>query len=156
MKTILFTLIVFLSLAVSGQEKDSSGIDYKVFNSNQEEIIISPPLIPHTTAGFFPIKRNRNVCLECHMPDKAEEVDAVPIPEAHLSDQRPELIYANGVYRNPPDEIKVKKLNHLNYAYFNCSQCHIPEQEIEVDISDLITPELRKKFNLPKIESSKE
>lgn len=146
--------MVFLLAAFSGQPKNNVELssDNTIHNSKAglEVVNISPPLIPHTTAGFFPIQKNRNICLECHMPDKAEDVGAVPMPQAHFSDTRPSLILVNGVYQNPSTKEMNKKLGRFNFAYFNCSQCHVPADEIDVDISDLLTPELIKKFGLPK------
>ncbi len=108
----------------------------------------APPLIPHTTSGFFPIKADRNICLSCHMPDKAKKVNAVPLPETHMSNIRPHLVLVNGVYQNPKSEVSVQKLNKLNNAYFNCSQCHAPQTKARVDITNLFTPEFREKFGI--------
>ncbi|HED10536.1 MAG TPA: nitrate reductase cytochrome c-type subunit; periplasmic nitrate reductase electron transfer subunit [Caldithrix abyssi] len=108
----------------------------------------APPLIPHTTAGFLPITARRNICLSCHTPEKAREVKATPFPETHLSDIRPRLILEDGIYKNPSGDLQVKKLQQLNFAYFNCSQCHVPQADIKVDISNLFTQEFREKYNL--------
>ncbi|MEN8191537.1 MAG: nitrate reductase cytochrome c-type subunit [Bacteroidota bacterium] len=108
----------------------------------------APPLVPHTTSGFFPITIKRNICLSCHMPDKAEEVNAVPLPKTHMSNIRPQLVLVNGVYQNPDDIVVVNKLEDLNNAYFNCSQCHTPQTKVKVDITNLFTPEFREKFGI--------
>jgi len=108
----------------------------------------SPPLIPHTTSGFFPIKIDRNICKSCHMPEKAKKVKAVPLPETHMSNIRPRLILVDGVYQNPKEGVNVEKLTHLNNAYFNCSQCHAPQTEVKVDITNLFTPEFRQEFGI--------
>ncbi len=108
----------------------------------------APPLIPHTTAGFLPITTQRNTCLSCHAPEKAKEVKAVSFPETHLSDIRPRLILEDGVYKNPPEDMKIEKLKQLNFAYYNCSQCHVPQADIKVDITNSFTREFREKFNL--------
>ena len=108
----------------------------------------APPLIPHTTSGFFPIKIDRNICKSCHMPEKAEEVKAVPLPETHMSNIRPRLVFVDGIYQNPKEGVIVEKLKNLNNAYFNCSQCHTPQTDVKVDITNLFTPEFRQEFGL--------
>ncbi len=108
----------------------------------------APPLIPHTTSGFFPIKIDRNICLSCHMPEKAKEVKAVPLPETHMVNIRPHLVLVDGVYQNPKEEVLVHKLDSLNNAYFNCSQCHAPQTKVRVDITNLFTPDFREKFGI--------
>ena len=108
----------------------------------------APPLIPHTTSGFFPIKADRNICLSCHMPEKAKEVEAVPLPETHMSNIRPKIILVDGVYQIPKEKIAVHKLDDLNNAYFNCSQCHVPQTNVKVDITNLFTPDFREKFGI--------
>jgi len=89
----------------------------------------APPLIPHTTSGFFPVKYDRNICLSCHMPEKAKEVEAVALPETHMANIRPQL-------------------DKLNNAYFNCSQCHSPVTNVKIDITNLFTPEFREEFGI--------
>jgi len=108
----------------------------------------APPLIPHTTSGFFPVKYDRNICLSCHMPEKAKEVEAVALPETHMANIRPQLVLVNGIYQNPIEEIAVHKLDKLNNAYFNCSQCHSPVTNVKIDITNLFTPEFREEFGI--------
>lgn len=176
MKTTLFLSLILFMFVACGEKKDDKGIeddklgliDADVMSEDtdlkerpkyleerpgesskfQRSFENAPPLIPHTTSGFFPIKAERNICLSCHMPDKAKEVNAIPLPDTHFSDIRPRLILIDGVYQNPPDEVKVKKLETLNNAYFNCSQCHVPQTEIRVDITNLFTPEFREKYGI--------
>lgn len=100
----------------------------------------APPLIPHMTIGFFPIKRDNNICLTCHMPDKAEAVKAVPIPKSHFTSHRPEVLKSGGKYYvNAKDgEVVTKDLGTtLNSAFFNCSQCHVPQANVTVDIKNI-------------------
>lgn len=115
----------------------------------------APPLIPHTTTGFFPIKINSNICLSCHVPDKAEEVGAIPMPEMHYTDLRTELELKEGKYHvadnTKPDAVKSVEMNN---AYFNCSQCHVPQTNVRVDIENLFTPEFRSKFGLERSDLS--
>jgi len=108
----------------------------------------APPMIPHTTAGFFPIKIDRNICLSCHMPEKAKEVNATEISKTHLMNIREQLILVDGIYTTPDEGVVVEKLEKLNNAYYNCSQCHAPQTEVTVNITNLFTPEFRKEFGI--------
>jgi len=111
----------------------------------------APPLIPHTTSGFFPIKINSNICLSCHMPEKAKEIDGVPLPETHFINLRPMIIKEGGLLKVPEDKaVNYKRLEDMNKAYFNCSQCHVPQTEVSAHIENLFTPEFRDEFGLNK------
>ncbi len=114
----------------------------------------APPLIPHTTEGFFPIQKKRNVCLSCHMPQKAKKVNARPLPDSHFTSVRSRPVLKDGVYQTPK-EVAAKKSKKFNSSYFNCSQCHIPQAEISVDIKNLFTPELSEKIKKNKLEQKK-
>lgn len=111
----------------------------------------APPLIPHTTVGFFPIQFKKNICLSCHMPEKVAETGAVKIPETHFSSLRPQLEMKDGVYSFSDDESMV--LTHsdsLNNSFFNCNQCHVPQANVRVNIENLFTPEFREELGLEK------
>lgn len=111
----------------------------------------APPMIPHTTQGFLPIKIKNNICLSCHMPDKAEEVNAIPLPETHFTKLRPDMIDKDGVYEMVSEELlTIKKLENFNNEYFNCTQCHVPLTNVAIDIKNLFTPEFREEFGLEK------
>lgn len=99
----------------------------------------APPMIPHMTTGFLPITIDNNICLTCHMPDKAEAVKAVPLPQSHFTNLRPEVIKVGGLYKVNAKEGEVTKKDmggKLNSAYFNCSQCHVPQANVTVDIKN--------------------
>ena len=107
----------------------------------------APPMIPHTTEGFLPITAKNNICLSCHMPDKAKKVNAVPLPKTHFTDLRPDLVKKGNVFEMAkPDELFTKDLKHFNYSYFNCTQCHVPQTTVTVNIENLFTPEFRSKL----------
>lgn len=109
----------------------------------------APPMIPHTTLGFFPIKMDNNICLSCHMPDKVEESGAREISKTHFQTWRPQLVLVDGKYVNPEDaEVFVKDMEKLNNAYFNCSQCHAPQADVTIDIENLFTREFRETFGI--------
>lgn len=111
----------------------------------------APPLIPHTTMGFFPIKMDNNICFSCHLPDKVEKSGAVAIPATHFTSLRPEMVEEDGVLKFEDEaSVYVEKLDTTNHAYFNCSQCHVPQTTVTVDIENLFTPEFREEFGLEK------
>lgn len=111
----------------------------------------APPLIPHTTTGFFPIKMENNICFSCHMPDKVEKSGAIAIPATHFTNLRPSMVEVDGVLQfENEQEVHVEKLDTTNHAYFNCSQCHVPQTNVTVDIENLFTPEFREEFGLEK------
>ncbi len=71
----------------------------------------SPALIPHDIDSMLPITLKNNQCVECHMPDKAKQTGATPIPRSHL------MKLAEG-----------KDLNgKLDNERFNCVECHARE-----------------------------
>lgn len=111
----------------------------------------APPMIPHTTDGFFPIKIENNICLQCHMPEVAESVGAIELPETHFTSLRPRMVEVNGVLQfENESEIHIEKLDSLNSSYYNCSQCHAPQADVTIDIENLFTPEFREEFGLEK------
>lgn len=105
----------------------------------------APPLIPHRVGGFLPIKVEDNKCLRCHIPNKAEEFGATPLPETHFTSYRPMVEEVDGVYRiaEPVEKVFEKDLDHFNNAMFNCSQCHVPQAKVTVEISNVFDPEYR-------------
>jgi cytochrome c-type protein NapB len=109
----------------------------------------APPMIPHTTAGFFPIKMDNNICLSCHMPDKVAESGAREISKTHFQSWRPSLKEENGKYSNPDNsEVFIEKMDVLNNAYFHCSQCHVPQANVTINIKNLFTREFRETFGI--------
>ncbi len=111
----------------------------------------APPMIPHTTKGFFPIKIDNNICLSCHMPELAKETGAVELPQTHFTDLRPKMKQEGEIFffENEGELVK-KELNKLNNSYFNCSQCHTPQADISIDIENLFSPEFRAEHGLEK------
>ena len=108
----------------------------------------APPMIPHMTDGFFPITRTNNICLTCHMPDKSEAVGSVAIPVSHFTNLRPKLVKEGGKYHVDAKEGEVIRKDmgtKLNPAYFNCSQCHVPQANVTVDIKNTFEAVFRNK-----------
>ena len=94
----------------------------------------APPLIPHSTAGLVPIKKDGNMCLSCHMPAVAAAMKATPIPPTHFTDYRPKVKEKNGKYDVDAEAGKVyeKSLgDKLSQTRFNCTQCHVPQAKID-------------------------
>jgi len=96
----------------------------------------APPLIPHSIEGLVPITKNNNACLGCHLPSVAPSVGATPIPPTHFMDFRTH-----------------KKLNHLAEQRYNCTQCHVPQANVQPLVKNIFkpdwtNPELKKKSNL--------
>lgn len=93
----------------------------------------APPMIPHDTVGMLPIKTEDNRCVTCHMPEIAGAMGATPIPVSHFTDFRPKAKLVNGEVVNPVDnyknETKIVKESELQYARFNCTQCHAPQSQ---------------------------
>jgi len=124
--------------------------EYSKIRSGESEIIQrsfenAPPLIPHRVGGFLPIKVDDNKCLRCHMPDKAPEFKAIPLPETHFTSYRPSIVEEDGKYRVDALEGEVieKDLKHFNGAFFNCSQCHVPQTNVTVEIPNVFDPDYR-------------
>ena len=109
----------------------------------------APPLIPHRVGGFLPIKVDDNKCLRCHLPENAPKFEAIPLPKTHFTSYRPVVIEEEGIYRVDAQEgVMVEKdLGHFNGAMFNCSQCHVPQAKVTVDISNVFDPDYRKSSN---------
>lgn len=105
----------------------------------------APPLIPHRVSGFLPIKIDDNKCLWCHMPEKAPEFKATPLPATHMTSYRPVIIEKDGKYLVDAEEGEVveKDLGRFNSAMFNCSQCHVPQAQITVEIPNVFDPDYR-------------
>ncbi len=132
----------------------------------ERSYVNAPPLIPHSVEGLLPITAANNACLGCHMPEVAKSVNATPIPPSHFMDFRPTTVYKDGKVikdgkvvgkdlKNTADLkiAKFKKLNKLNPARYNCSQCHVPQANVKPLVEntfkpDFTDPKLKEKSNL--------
>ncbi len=83
----------------------------------------APPQIPHTVEGFLPITKDNNACLNCHSPEVAKDMGAVPIPESHFIDPR-----------------TGKKLDHVAGARFVCVTCHTPQANAKPLVQNTFKP----------------
>jgi len=110
----------------------------------------APPMIPHDVEGMLPIVTANNACLGCHMPEVAPSVKATAIPASHFANFRPATAMgADGKITkegksvdNTSDFLTVtKKMDKLNHARFNCSQCHAPQANIDPLVGNTFTPD---------------
>ncbi len=124
--------------------------EYSKVRSGESEVFQrsfenAPPLIPHRVGGFLPIKVDDNKCLRCHMPDKAPEFKATPLPKTHFTSYRPAVIEEDGTYRVDATEGEVveQDLDHFSGAFFNCTQCHVPQANVTIEIPNVFDPDYR-------------
>jgi len=106
----------------------------------------SPPLIPHKTQGMLPITTQDNKCLRCHLPEKAVKYKATPLPITHSTSYRPLVIQLDdGLYKVDAEanEVVAKDLGHFNTAMYNCTQCHVGQAFVTVDIENVFNAEFR-------------
>ena len=109
----------------------------------------APPLIPHTTVGFLPIKASVNLCLTCHDPKYAEATKSTPIPKSHMMDFRPEIKEVNGIIVAYQDDAHSNTVTEeylgekLANTRYNCSQCHVPQANITVELKNNFQPDFR-------------
>ena len=94
----------------------------------------APPLIPHSTEGLVPIKKDANMCLTCHMPALAVAMKSTALPASHFTNYRPDVIEKGGKYQVDAKEGEVYEKNlgdQLSHTRFNCTQCHVPQAKID-------------------------
>ena len=108
----------------------------------------APPLIPHTVEGFLPIKKGQNMCLSCHMPNVAPAVKATSIPASHFMNFRPKIKEVNGkvvAYKDNDkgNTVTLQTLENLSNARYNCSQCHVPQADITVEVKNTFVADFR-------------
>ena len=101
----------------------------------------APPMIPHSVEGLLPIKTNNNQCIGCHMPEAAAGMGATPIPKSHFTDFRPKHSVVKGQFKKSIDNLKnevaiSKPQDKLVQARFNCSQCHAPQSQGDLAVSN--------------------
>ncbi len=104
----------------------------------------APPMVPHDVEEFLPIVKGNNACLGCHMPEVAPSVKATAIPASHFANFRPATGMAKeGKEVDNTSDFKVvaKKMDKLNPARFNCSQCHAPQANIDPIVANTFTPD---------------
>ena len=101
----------------------------------------APPMIPHDVEGMLPITINDNQCTQCHAPEVASSMNALPYPASHMTNFRAATAIAadgriskNGVATDNTsvaglENVSIKKEATLVGARFNCTQCHAPQSD---------------------------
>ena len=91
----------------------------------------APPQIPHNIDSFKPITASSNACVGCHNNPslRGKEIPKgtpTPMPESHYTD-----------LRNKPDTVS----EQLVGARYVCTQCHVPQANVEVLVDNSFKPE---------------
>ena len=99
----------------------------------------APPMISHSVEGFLPINLKNNLCLTCHLPAQAKQIEgSTPMSKSHFTEYRPS---------KPPSYKKIEAFMHeledFDRARYNCMQCHVTLTNVKVDIENLFTPGFR-------------
>jgi cytochrome c-type protein NapB len=87
----------------------------------------APPMIPHDTTGMLPLARTENICIDCHMPEEAENVGATPVPDSHLVDF--------DTWKDLDGDLDRKR--------FNCMQCHVIQTTLPPAVENNFKGEFR-------------
>jgi cytochrome c-type protein NapB len=80
----------------------------------------APPMIPHSIAGMVPITKNRNMCLNCHLPQNAKKLGVTPMPPDHFVDN-----FEGG-----------KKVRRVAGSRWFCTTCHVPQANIPLAVEN--------------------
>ncbi len=124
--------------------------EYSKIRAGESELIArayenAPPLIPHKIAGLLPIRADDNKCLRCHIPHNAGKFKATPLPQTHFTSYRPGLIEEDGKVRvdTESNEVVERNLDHFNLALFNCSQCHVAQANVSLEVPNVFDASFR-------------
>ena len=110
-------------------------------NKIQRAFQDAPPMIPHDVEGMLPITINDNQCTQCHAPEVASSMNALPYPASHMTNFRAATAIAadgriskNGVATDNTsvagmEHVSIKQESKLVGARFNCTQCHAPQSD---------------------------
>lgn len=98
----------------------------------------APPMIPHSTVGLVPIKKDMNACVTCHMPAVSVAMKSTAIPASHFTDYRPEVVLNDGKIDIEKSKLITKEDlgGKLSYTRFNCTQCHVTQADVDVAIQN--------------------
>lgn len=112
----------------------------------------APPMIPHKVDGLLPITTANNSCTGCHMPEVATSMGATPLPASHFTNFRPDTaIAADGsimkegksVANTSDFKVKAAKMDSMNLARYNCSQCHTPQSSGDLAVENTFRPDFQ-------------
>jgi len=107
----------------------------------------APPMIPHKVTGLVPIKIDDNECLRCHLANKVKEYNAPILPKSHFTKYRPEIVEEEGLYKVDADDNEVVAVDlgsKMSGAMFNCTLCHAPQAEVDVEVQNLFMADFRR------------
>lgn len=82
----------------------------------------------------------------CHIPEKAEEKNAKPLPLTHFTDYHPIIEEEGDLYivqANENEVVAATTGSELNQAMFNCNLCHVPQAEIDPMVKNLFEADFR-------------
>jgi len=86
----------------------------------KKSFVTAPPMIPHSVEGMLPITKDKNMCLNCHMPENAKALGVTPMPEDHFIDN-----FEGG-----------KKIKRVAGSRWFCTTCHTPQANIPVAVEN--------------------
>ena len=89
----------------------------------------APPQIPHSIEGLVPIPLSNNACFSCHDPSVAESTGATPLPPTHI---KMDLFSKSEAKKVPVDP-----------ARYYCTQCHVPQANVQPPVANEFQPEFR-------------
>ncbi len=86
-----------------------------------------------------------NKCLACHIPRNAGKFAATPIPQTHFTSYRPLLKEEDGkiLVDAESNEVVERELGHFNYAMFICSQCHVAQANVTLEVPNMFNASFR-------------
>ncbi len=99
----------------------------------------APPLIPHSVIGMYPITIKLNACIQCHLPGKQDSTMVSPMPRSHFINYRPKHKLKQGIFIRVTKDNEVTSSDLGDKMYlgrYNCSQCHVPQTDVEIKIQN--------------------
>lgn len=89
----------------------------------------APPLISHTIEDMLPITAGNNMCISCHLPEFAKDLNATSVPKSHMADLR--------------DEKQTFSDGKLSMARYDCVSCHIAQTNAKALVKNNFDAEFR-------------
>ena len=80
----------------------------------KKSYVTAPPMIPHSINGMTPITVKSNMCLSCHLPQKAKTMGITPMPKDHFVDN----FEGN------------RHIRRVAGSRFFCTTCHAPQAKL--------------------------
>lgn len=89
----------------------------------------APPLISHTIEDMLPITTDNNMCISCHLPEFAKDLNATSVPKSHMADLR--------------DEKQTFVEGKLSMARYDCVSCHVAQTNAKALVQNNFNAEFR-------------